>query len=220
MVPQEQYDALKARFIENETATQRRLESINDLEKTIQRREEQIASMEKMYLEKLDSAQKELDDFKAVARDTEKTIQAEVKQAKEEKVTAIAERDEQLSKAKTELDDVRENRDTLIQEKNKMESFQDEQKTEIERLETNLQRAKDDVECRKMIIEEMSQSMLRHEKESMDMASKLTLMKNQIMENDAQGGMMRRYALVRLGKIRHHPCTVSQLKNLSSSSPS
>lgn len=73
-MPQEQYDALKARFIENETATQRRLESINDLEKTIQRREEQIASMEKMYLEKLDSAQKELDDFKAVARDTEKTI--------------------------------------------------------------------------------------------------------------------------------------------------
>ena len=35
MVPQEQYDALKARFIENETTTQRRLESINDLEKTI-----------------------------------------------------------------------------------------------------------------------------------------------------------------------------------------
>ena len=40
MVPQEQYDALKARFIENETATQRRLESINDLESTIARREQ------------------------------------------------------------------------------------------------------------------------------------------------------------------------------------
>ena len=39
VVPQEQYDALKARFIENETATQRRLESINDLEATIKRRE-------------------------------------------------------------------------------------------------------------------------------------------------------------------------------------
>ena len=50
MVPQEQYDALKARFIENETATQRKLSSINDLEKTIQRREEQLANMEKMYL--------------------------------------------------------------------------------------------------------------------------------------------------------------------------
>ena len=90
-----------------------------------------------------------------------------------------------------------------------MELFQDEQKTEIEKLTVSLQRAKDDVECRKMIIDEMSQSMLRHEKESMDMASKLTLMKNQIMENDAIGGMMRRYAAVRLGKIRHHPCTVS-----------
>ncbi len=74
MVPQEQYDALKARFIENETATQRRLESINDLEKTIQRREEQIVNMEKMYLQKLEAAQKELDEFKAAARDTEKSI--------------------------------------------------------------------------------------------------------------------------------------------------
>ena len=37
VVPQEQYDALKARFIENETATQRRLESITDLEQTIKR---------------------------------------------------------------------------------------------------------------------------------------------------------------------------------------
>ena len=31
MVPQETYDALKARFFENETATQRRIESIKDL---------------------------------------------------------------------------------------------------------------------------------------------------------------------------------------------
>ena len=41
------------------------------------------------------------------------------------------------------------------------------------------------------------------------MAQKLTLMKNQIMESDAADGMMRRYAAVRLGTIRHHPCTVS-----------
>jgi hypothetical protein len=29
------------------------------------------------------------------------------------------------------------------------------------------------------------------------------------MENDAAGGMSHRYAAVRLGTIRHHPCTVS-----------
>lgn len=72
-------------------------------------------------------------------------------------------------------------------------------------------RAKDDVDCRKQIIDEMSNSMLHHEKESMEMASKLTLMKNQIMENDVCNGMSHRYAAVRLGTIRHHPCTVSKI---------
>lgn len=37
-------------------------------------------------------------------------------------------------------------------------------------------------------------------------------MKNQIMESDAASGMMRQYAAVRLGKIRHHPCTVEFVK--------
>ena len=108
------------------------------------------------------------------------------------------------------MNEVREARDTLIQQKNKLESYQDEQKSEIERLEYELNRAKEDVDCRKLIIDEMSKSMLGHEKESMEMAQKLTLMKNQIMENDAASGMMHRYAAVRLGTIRHHPCTVSQ----------
>ena len=44
------------------------------------------------------------------------------------------------------------------------------------------------------------------------MAQKLTLMKNQIMESDAADGMMRRYAAVRLGTIRHHPCTLEFVK--------
>ena len=79
MVPQEQYDALKARFIENETATQRRLESITDLENTIKRREQQLADMEKMYLEKIEAGQKEFEEFKVAARESEKHIQGEVK---------------------------------------------------------------------------------------------------------------------------------------------
>ena len=55
----------------------------------------------------------------------------------------------------------------------------------------------------------MAKNMLAHEHESMEMAQKLTLMKNQIMENDAAHGMMKRHPAVRLGRIRHHPCTVS-----------
>ena len=79
MVPQEQYDALKARFIENETTTQRRLESINDLESTIQRREQQIANMEKMFLTKTKEAENELETFKQAARETDKAAQGEIK---------------------------------------------------------------------------------------------------------------------------------------------
>ena len=49
MVPQEIYDALKQRFVENETAAQRRLESINDLEAKIAKRESQIVEMEQVF---------------------------------------------------------------------------------------------------------------------------------------------------------------------------
>ena len=65
-----------------------------------------------------------------------------------------------------------------MQQKNKLEGDHDEQRAVIEKLEEQCQRAKEDVECRKLIIEEMSQSMLFHERESMEMAQKLTLMKN------------------------------------------
>ena len=167
--------------------------------------------MEKMFLGKLEDAKKELEEFKTAARDIEKTLNHEIKLCKEENVKVCAERDEQITRASSELNEVREARDILIQQKNKIESYHDEQRSEIERLETELTRAKEDVDCRKLIIDEMSKSMLGHEKESMEMAQKLTLMKNQIMENDAAGGMMHRYAAVRLGTIRHHPCTVSHL---------
>ena len=75
----------------------------------------------------------------------------------------MAQRDEQMERSNTELTEVREDRDDLIQEKNKLMTFQDSQRTEIERLEIELTRAKEDVACRKLIIDEMSKSMLGHE---------------------------------------------------------
>ena len=135
MVPQEQYDALKARFIESETATQRKLQSVDDLEKTIKRREEQLLEMEQTYQKKLQEAKNELEQFKSTARETERLIQAEVKQAKEERVKSLAERDETINRTTQELEQVRDARDNLLQEKNKIESAMDEQKTTIEKLE-------------------------------------------------------------------------------------
>ena len=131
-----------------------------------------------MYLDKLEASKNELEEYKVASRENERHIQAEVKTANNEKKELIRCHEEQLSKASTELDEVREARDSLMQQKNLIESVQDEQKAEIERLEQVCNRAKEDVECRKLIIEEMSKNMLYHEKEEMDLAQKLTLLKN------------------------------------------
>ena len=131
-----------------------------------------------MYLDKLEASKNELEEYKVASRENERHIQAEVKTANNEKKELIRCHEEQLSKASTELDEVREVRDSLMQQKNVIESVQDEQKAEIERLEQVCNRAKEDVECRKLIIEEMSKNMLHHEKEEMDLAQKLTLLKN------------------------------------------
>ena len=58
-----------------------------------------------------------------------------------------------------------------------------------------------------MIIDELGQSILFHEQESAEMAQKLTLLKNQILENDASNGMNRKYTAVRVGKLRYYPCS-------------
>jgi hypothetical protein len=60
-----------------------------------------------------------------------------------------------------------------------------------------------------MVIDEMSSNMLAHEKESADMAQKLTLMKNQMMEADTSVGVGRKFGAVRIGTIKDTPCTVS-----------
>ena len=135
MVPQEQYDALKAKFIENETATEKRLQSINDLEKTIARREQQLEDMERTFNKRLEEAKAELESFKQQARENERDIQLEVRTAKEEKAKAIATSEEEIQQANQELTEVRENRDSLIQEKNDLVQIHDVQKNAIDRLE-------------------------------------------------------------------------------------
>jgi hypothetical protein len=51
--------------------------------------------------------------------------------------------------------------------------------------------------------------MLEHEKESADMANKLSVLKSQMMEADSEIGMSRKFAVVKIGKISDVACTVS-----------
>ena len=124
---------------------------------------------------------------------------------------AVQEEAEKTESVRQELNSVREKSDQLYDEKFKVEEVVDAKNVAIEKLELELQRAHEEVGVRKMVIDEMGQSMLAHEKESADMAQKLTLLKNQIMENDTGFGMSKRYGAVRKGwgGLQSQACTVS-----------
>ena len=91
--------------------------------------------MEKMYLGKLEDAKRDLDEFKATARDNEKNLQQDLKTEKEERQKATEELEGQIKCANDELGEVREARDTLLQEKNKLDAFTFEQRDKIYKLE-------------------------------------------------------------------------------------
>jgi len=76
-----------------------------------------------MYLVKLEDAKYELEQFKATARDQEKSVQSELRVEKDERHKSEAELKGQISCANDELSEVREARDSLLTEKNKLDAF-------------------------------------------------------------------------------------------------
>lgn len=72
--------------------------------------------------------------------------------------------------------------------------------------------ATDEVHLRKTIVDSMGENLMKHESESMQMAQKLTLMKNQIMEYDKHVGMNRKFGAVKISSLKSQACTVSSIK--------
>ena len=69
-------------------------------------------------------------------------------------------------------------RNQLKDEKFGIDEKVDKLNEEIKRLEKSLQMANDEVHLRKTIVDSMGENLMKHETESMQMAQKLTLMKN------------------------------------------
>jgi hypothetical protein len=59
-------------------------------------------------------------------------------------------------------------------------------------------RATDEVNLRKEVIESMSGSMMKHEKENKELVSKLVMLKNQILENDIGLATDRTFGAVKI----------------------
>ena len=55
----------------------------------------------------------------------------------------------------------------------------------------------------------MADTLMKHEKDSAEMSSKLTLMKNQILEHDTFKGLSRKYAGIKINKMKDQPVYVS-----------
>ena len=51
--------------------------------------------------------------------------------------------------------------------------------------------------------------MLDHEAESMQMATKLSQLKTEMMENEIGYGQEKKYGSIKMTKLRNIPCTVS-----------
>jgi hypothetical protein len=84
----------------------------------------------------------------------------------------------------------------------KIETIIDEKNEKIHQLEKELARKEDEVNLRKEVIDSMGDSLLKHETESRELASKLVMLKNQIMENDIGRNIGRKFAAVKLGMMK------------------
>ncbi len=119
---------------------------------------------------------------------------------------AIA-KSEQVLKEREEK--YRQENELLIAERNlhmdrclKIEETIDDKNERILQLEKELQRSLDEVNLRKEVIDSMSASLMNHENTQRELASKLVMMKNQIMENDVGKSIGRKFAAVRIGLMK------------------
>ncbi len=71
------------------------------------------------------------------------------------------------------------------------------------------QRLTDEIESRKVMIEQMSANLMHHETESAELAQKLSILKQQMMDNDAGYGLSKKFGCVRIGRLKDTVCTVS-----------
>ena len=81
---------------------------------------------------------------------------------------------EKIIEIKQELVKIQQQRDELYDVKQSFESTLDGKDKAMNQVWLELQRSQEEVQCRKAMIDELSKSLLDHEAESMQMATKLS----------------------------------------------
>jgi hypothetical protein len=89
----------------------------------------------------------------------------------------------------------------------KVQEIIDQKDEQIKTLERDLVRKSDEANLRTEVINSLSQSLIVHETNQRELASKLVIMKNQIMETDIGRSIGRKFAAVRIGLIKNMQMT-------------
>ncbi len=85
----------------------------------------------------------------------------------------------------------------------------DEKNERIQYLERDLQRRDDEIALRKEVIDSLSQNLMQHEKTSGELAQKLVMLKNQMIDHSIGQALKRKYAAVKRGTLKGVPVIVS-----------
>ena len=133
----------------------------------------------------------------------------ELKEKDEIFCSQLKEERNKIAEIQNELDDVKKTRDELFEQKFDVGTIVDEKDAEIMALNNDKQKLVDEIASRKVMIEQMSANLMFHEKESADLAKKLSIMKQQILDNDSGYGLSKKFGCVRIGRIKDTVCTVS-----------
>lgn len=74
-----------------------------------------------------------------------------------------------------------------------------------------MQRGKEEVMCRKLIIDQMTKSMMDHERESAEMADKLSSLKSQLMLVASEDGLREKFSCVKIGRVSDVAATLQMV---------
>lgn len=142
---------------------------------------------------------------------------------RERTADALANKDldcvKRIAEYEAEAAQMTEERNQEMDSKLKIETVIDQKNDRIAQLERELARKEDEVNLRKEVIDSMGASLMKHEIDSRELASKLVMLKNQIMENDIGRNIGRKFAAVKLGMMKSvsmTPVSVSLILPLTS----
>lgn len=134
--------------------------------------------MENNFQKHTTETEKEIEGLNRQLKELQQKLEESLKKHSEDLEGKDKEYQGQIENWKKENQELIDEKSKLIDDKFNVEKVLDKKTEKINELERQVSLAIDEVNCRKQVIDSMSNSLLSHEKESAKMAESLSIMKN------------------------------------------